>query len=346
MTLSPTFSIAEVPPPPGYVERRVDEAEMLELVERRQRANRRGDRAALDATYEGIHGRDNSLERADHERVSYYDWYLNRIERVLGVDVDIESVHVVPMYDDISRLPFKYNVTWPHPPEFELEIATADGRVSWFVGRTFRDGVLRVVLPNMVHAPWNEPILEDRGGEVEFNAPVFAKELAFRLGLEFKYWSFLLRGLVEIRAFALLVDPFYGAIHPSLLTDRESDALETYGKWAIGDWRLHSFTTTPHSNWPYGEELGDHIARYASEKPHEYKHPVFDHSVQPREDFEILIACAKAVQEAEFLSNLERFDLSDDFELGVFHINDETHACNFVLEANQDLSLLVHTPER
>ncbi|MEZ5295011.1 MAG: hypothetical protein R2697_01660 [Ilumatobacteraceae bacterium] len=40
----------------------------------------------------------------------------------------------------------------------------------------------------------------------------------------------MFRGLVENRAFAPLVDPFYVAIRPSLLTDRESDALETYGK--------------------------------------------------------------------------------------------------------------------
>lgn len=342
MRFSPAFSIASVTPPEGRTERRVDDSlkdDILELVQRRNTAIRSGDRDALDATYVGLDSRDYSLQREDHERTSYYDWYMNRIER--GMGAEITAIHVVPVYE-FGLLPFQHNANWTiDQPEFELQIKTAAHQASWFIHRGILDGdKLRVILPNFADAPWKTPVLETRGGSVEFNAQEFAKELGEHLGLEFCSWSVYLRGLVKVRAFALNVDPCEGMIESCLLTDKENFDESEYGKWCLGDWRLYNFTSSPASQWPYGEHLCELIQSYVSDKEHDCIHPKFDYWVQPREDFDILIACAMALREPEFVRFLQRFDLSDDFELGVFHVHDERSECNFVKEENQDLSVL------
>lgn len=343
MNFSPAFSVASLVPPNGRTERRVDSGlkdSILDLVELRSRAISKGDRNALDATYDGLDSRDYSLQREDHERTSYYDWYMNRIERGLGAEVT--AIHVVPVYD-LANLPYKHNANWTiNQPEFELQVQTEGNRASWFVRRDIlQGGELRVILPNFSQAPWKAPILETRGGSVEFNAQSFAKELAERVGLEFCSWSVYLNGLVKIRAFAFSVDPYAGAIHPCLLTDKEDFDESEYGKWCLGDWRFYNFTSAPHSQWPYGGELCSLIHDYVRDKPHDCKHPKFDYWVQPREDFEVLTACAMAVREPEFLRFLQRFDLTDDFEIGVFHGHDERCECNFALDENQDLTVLI-----
>jgi hypothetical protein len=83
------------------------------------------------------------------------------------------------------------------------------------------------------------------------------------------------------------------------------------------------------------------IKDYVSDKDHSHKHPKFDYWVQPKEDFEILVACANAFDEPDFQNYLQRFTLSDDFELGVFHGHDERCECNFALKENHDLSVLI-----
>ncbi|WP_417385401.1 hypothetical protein [Gimesia sp.] len=343
MNFSPLFSVASVTPPNGRPERRVNNElkdAILALVELRNRMIRTGDRNSLDATYDGLESRDYSIQREDHERTSYYDWYINHIERGLGAEV--MAIHVVPVYD-LASLPYKYNANWTiNQPEFELQIETKKKQTSWYVRRDIlQDGELRVILPNFCDAPWKAPILENRGGYVEFNAQAFAKELADHIGLEFCSWSVYLNGLVKIRAFALNVNPYEGMIQPCLLTDKETFDESEYGKWCLGDWRFYNFTSSPHSQWPYGDELCRLIHDYVSDKPHDCKHPKFEYWVQPREDFEVLLACAMAVQEPEFSRFLQRFDLADDFEIGVFHAHDERCECNFALDENQDLATLI-----
>lgn len=338
MTFSPNLSVTPVTPPDGRAERRVDDSlkeAILQFVELRHRAIRSGDRDSLDATYDGLSLRDHSLQREDHKRTSYYDWYLNRIERGLGADVT--AIQVVPVYD-FGLLPFRYNADWSgNQPEFELQIETTENSVSWFIRRDIlNDGELRVVLPHFCDAPWKAPVLETRGGgPVEFNAQAFAKKLAERIGLEFCSWSVYLQGLVKIRAFALNVDPSEGVIEACLLTDKENFDESDYGKWCLGDWRFYDFCELPPD-----DELRDLIRRYVGDSPHDHKHPKFDYWVQPKEDFDVLLACAMAIREPEFLKYLKRFDLSDDFEFGVFHTHDETSECNFALNENQDLSVL------
>jgi hypothetical protein len=258
------------------------------------------------------------------------------LERGFGSEVC--EIQIIPIGDP-TLLPFRHNVTWVDLPEFELRITTADAVVSWLVRRD--DDRLYVVLPNFCEAPWTEPILEKRGGHVEFSARKFAGELGKRLGLEFVNWAPRLNGLVKIRAFALNVDPSPGWIQPSLLTDKDPGSETPDGRWNLGDWRLHDFTSTPSSGWPYGEDLCQSVKEYVAGKEHRYKHPKFDYWVQAKEDFEILVGCAMALEVADFQSDLQRLDLSADFQLGVFHGHDERCECNFVLRENQDLSVLI-----
>jgi hypothetical protein len=338
MTFTPEFSVAALSPPEGRTERRVNDELMratLELVELRNSAIRTGDRDALDGTYLGLDSRDYSLQRDDHERTSYYDWYINRIER--GMGADIMKIHVIPIYD-LGSLPYKYNANWTiDQPEFELQIETIKNCTSWFIRReTLKGGELRVILPNFSDAPWKAPVLETRGDLVEFNAHTFAKTLAERIGHEFCTWSVYLNGLAKIRAFALSVDPYYGNIHLCLLTDKENFAESGDSKWSLSDWRFYNFT-----KWPYTDELCETISNYVSDKTPDHTHPKFNYWIQPKEDFDVLLACAKALHEPEFVRNLERFDLTADFKTGVFHGHDERCECNFADDENQDLSVLL-----
>jgi len=254
---------------------------------------------------------------------------------------NIVSLHIIPIYD-FSTLPFKYNANWSiHQPEFELQVETTEGQVSWFVCRDIlNDGKLYVILPCFVDAPWKAPVLETRGsaetGLVEFNKEAFAKKLASQLSLEFCTWSVFLHGLVKIRAFALNVDPNEGVIQPCLLTDNENFDEAEYGNWCLADWRLYDF-----AQWSHNDELCRLIGDYVQDQPQEWVHPKFDYWAQAKEDFDVLLACAMSLQEPEFLKFLDRFDLSDDFEFGVFHAHDENRECNFVRNENQDLSVLM-----
>jgi hypothetical protein len=142
---------------------------------------------------------------------------------------------------------------------------------------------------------------------------------------------------VKIRAFALHVDPYVGWLLPSLLTDKENCDEAKYGKWCLADWRLYQFTSSP-------QDLCQLIKDYVDDKPHDCIHPRFDYWAQPREDFEVIMACVKALEDADFQKHLRRFELSRDFELAVFHVHDETYACNFVLRENRDLSVLTKRP--
>jgi hypothetical protein len=72
-------------------------------------------------------------------------------------------------------------------PQLELRIRTAKGETSWWV--LVENDKLRVAIPNCCDALWKQPIVETRGGRVEFNARNLAKELGERLGLEFCIWA-------------------------------------------------------------------------------------------------------------------------------------------------------------
>jgi hypothetical protein len=341
MDFNPVLTVTDGTQPTGCFQTKVDEnlrRIILDFVQARVNAIRDGQRAKVDATYDpwGLGLRDHAIRREDHERTSYYDWYLNRLER--GFSSAVSEIQVIPI-GNANQLPFRFNVTWSDLPQFELRIRTFEASVSWLV--RLRDRQLCVVLPNFSGAPWKEPILETRGGGVEFNARKFAMELGGHLGLEFCSWSARLNGLAKIRAFALSVDPYNGVIHPSLLTDKENFDESQCGKWSLGDWRLYDFTSSPASHWPYGQHLCQLIRDYVSDKNQNHKHPKFDYWVQSREAFEIMIACAMSLREPEFLKYLQRFELNSDFELGVFHAHDEKCECNFVLEENQGVSMLI-----
>jgi len=342
MNFNPAFTIASVARPEGRTEVRCDESlkkAILALVEQRHRAIRQGDRETLDRTYVGLDSRDYSLQREDHERTSYYDWYMNRIER--GMGSEITAIRVIPIYDFLS-LPFKYNANWTlYYPEFELQIQSSGNQTSWYITRArLTGGEIRVILPNFADAPWKAPIIETRGqiqgGPVEFNGHTFAKKLATHIGLELCTWGHWLHELVRIRAFALNVDPSKGVLQPCLLTDKENFDEAEYGKWSLNSWRLFDFAL-----WEYTDEFIEVISKYSGDKPHDHQHPKFASWVQPKEDFEILLACVQALREPDFQMFMERFDLTTDFEIGVFHGHDEQRACNFVKPENQDLSVLI-----
>ncbi len=343
MKFAPRFIVNDVTPPKNRCPRRVDDslkAAILALVERRNEAIRCGDRTGLDATYCGMSWQWNDPRDDDHEQTSYYDWYMNRIER--GMGAEIKAVIVSPVYD-FGVLPFKHNTNWSgDPPEFELQLETAENRTSWFITRELSDGgELKVIVPCFVDAPWKEPILETRGGAVEFNAQKFAKELAELIGFELRVWSRYLKGLVKIRAFALDIDPFEGFISSHLLTDHEEFDEATQGKWCVSDWRLCNFTNAPPARWGH---LCDVAQAYVSDKSASCIHPRFDYWSQAREDFDVILACAMAVREEAIVHVLERFELSDDFEMGVFHRHDEMRNCNFANAENHDLSVLLQSP--
>lgn len=339
MKFDPEFSVTDVTPPNDRCPLRVDDAlkaSILALVERRNAAIRCGDRTGLDSTYCGMLWRWNDPQDEHHEQTSYYDWYLNRIER--GMGAHIKAIRVVPVYD-FGILPFKHNTNWTgDQPEFELQIEASENRTSWFIKRELSNsGELKVILPSFVDAPWKEPILETRGGTVEFNADKFAKKLAKLIGFELIAWSGYLKGLVKIRAFVLNIDPFGAIISAHLLTDHEDFDEARHGKWCVSDWRLCNFTNAPPARWGH---LCDLAQAYVSETTSTCIHPKFDYWSQAREDFDVVLACAMAVREEAFLNILARFEQTEDFELGVFHRHDELRNCNFAKPENQDLSVL------
>jgi|GEM_PF-5273141 len=315
---------------------------ILDFVQRRSTAIRYGSRSEIDTTYDryGMEIVPHSIALEDHERTSYYDWYMNRIER--GFESDVIQIEV-SYVDNLNILPFQYNANWSGvQPQFELRIRTVNAVVSWFV--RFVDNEFFVVLPSFMDAPWKEPIIETRGGTVEFNSAKFAKELGEHLALEFCSWRNYLAGLVKVRAFALGVLPGDGMFYPSLLTDREKFAVAQYGKWYFWDWRFHGFTSSPDSSWPYGRGLGELMKAYVSDTAENFQHPKFPSLVWSREVFAVMVACGKALKNPEFLKFFHQLPLSDDFELAVFHSEDWLMECNFYLEENQDLTgLLIDT---
>jgi hypothetical protein len=115
----------------------------------------------------------------------------------------------------------------------------------------------------------------------------------------------------NMRVFNMGCHPWHGSLEPSFLTTQELFDEATYGKWAIGDWRLYHFTETWNSGWPQASSLEEWMAQQ------------YDDSDDPRamaEEF--FVACAKAITSEQVMNELRQYTLAPDFEVSVFNPDD------------------------
>jgi hypothetical protein len=282
------------------------------FVERRVACIRSNDRADLDATYSpSCLSRRNEYNRHD------FQWYLDLIERGFGEDIqriDIQSA------DDSPTLPFAGMVTYPWPPEFKAFVQTVSGRRTLWLIRMFEDGP-KVVLPafggktgdQVATGEWQLPRLAESvmgaPTTLKFHPKHFTSAVAESVSVRLNNWSRRLK-FETLRAAALDCAPWFGQCWIALLTTKEDFPEDEYGKWAIGEWR-----------WDELEEIGTEncqlIRAYYEGKTDT------DPERTPMERADAVFQClAKALQSMEVASSLKRFDLSDDFELGVFNPDD------------------------
>ena len=111
-----------------------------------------------------------------------------------------------------------------------------------------------------------------------------------------------------MRVFDMGCHPWHGYLEPSFLTVQEPYDEESYGKWAIGDWRLYHFTQTFNSGWPQAISLAKWMAQRCDDA---------DDLQTAAEEF--FVACAKAVTSERVMSELRHYRLALDFEVTVFN---------------------------
>jgi hypothetical protein len=144
-----------------------------------------------------------------------------------------------------------------------------------------------------------------------FDPPAWAKRLADRISVEL-FNAHRKIGIDTLRAFAVDCYPWHGnVLSISLLTDREWPDFDPNYKWDIASWRLYAFTSAPHSQWPYGEEI-------LSEAKHYYDAADSSEDAARRRDV-ILRACIEAVNSSAIQKELQRFNRAADFEFYVGH---------------------------
>lgn len=148
---------------------------------------------------------------------------------------------------------------------------------------------------------------------IKFSAEEFSRDLASRLEFELDIVRPKLR-FDTLRALALDCYPWYGYLAPCILTDREEYSEDELGKWAMGEWRFFEFTSNPEHRWPYARDLMQTMVEFyesASESKNE---------AEQAAAADILYrACADALNLPNIMERLrEGFNLSTDFELGVF----------------------------
>jgi len=147
---------------------------------------------------------------------------------------------------------------------------------------------------------------------VGFDPRDWGRRLAQRLRLEI-FNAHRKVGIDSIRAFAIDCYPWHGnVLCISFLTDREwPDLDEQGGKWDIASWRLYAFPSAPHCQWPYGEDVLREAQRYydAADSPEE---------AAKRRDV-ILRSCIEALNDSLVQKELQRYELTPDFEIYVGH---------------------------
>jgi len=146
-----------------------------------------------------------------------------------------------------------------------------------------------------------------------FDREWFVEQLASRTAHELDFWWS--RWKVEtIRALAYDCHPWHGGIGLCLLTSREDFPEETYGKWALGDWRLQDFTSSIGAEgWPAAKDLGQLMLQYYDGET------TTDTDLTPAERADVIFrCCAKALRSEKVAESLTRYQLSSDFEFGVF----------------------------
>lgn len=150
-----------------------------------------------------------------------------------------------------------------------------------------------------------------------FDREWFTMQLAERTANELNFWWSRLK-VETIRALAYDCAPWHGGIGLCLLTGREEFPEETYGKWSLGDWRLQDFTSSVGAEgWPAVRDLAQIMLQYYEGVTKA------DTDLTPAERAEVIFCCcAKALQSKQVAESLERYQLSGDFELGVFDPDD------------------------
>lgn len=146
----------------------------------------------------------------------------------------------------------------------------------------------------------------------EFDPSEWSKQLADRIELELFMWHRKV-GVDRIRAFAIECYPWHpNVLCLSLLTDREwPDFDSDRYRWDIASWRLYAFTSTPDSQWPYGEKVLRDAKRY-------YDHADKTTEVARRRDV-IIQCCVDAIQATNVQDRLDKYTRTPDFELYVGH---------------------------
>jgi hypothetical protein len=290
------------------------------FVERRVGCIQSGDRAGLDATYSpSCLSRQNGYNRHD------FQWYLDLIERGFGKDIqriDIQSA------DASAALPFAGMVTYPWPPEFKAFVQTVSGRRTLWLIRMFEDGP-KVVLPafggktgdQVATGEWKLPRLAERiagaSTTLKFHTRHFTSAVAESVSARLGNWSRRLK-FETLRAAALDCAPWFGQCWIALLTTKEDFPEDEVGKGAVGEWR-----------WAEVEEVGAENCQLIQA----YYQGKTDTDVErtPGERAEVIFEClAKAFQSEQVASSFNRFDLAQDFEVGVFNPDDskQRNYCN------------------
>jgi hypothetical protein len=109
-----------------------------------------------------------------------------------------------------------------------------------------------------------------------------------------------------MKAFNMGCHPWHGYLEPSFLTLDEDFEYNADEKWKyIGNWRLYNFADND-SEWPKATEIAEWMQEQCDKS--ENLQIIAEH---------FFIACAKAVTSKEVIEALNRYNLSEDFEVGV-----------------------------
>jgi hypothetical protein len=290
---------------------------IVDFVHRRIQYIRSGDRAHIEQTYSRfcLEGR-NEYNRHD------YDWYMHLIETGFGADVrriDIAST--------AGRLPFEGIVSYPWPPQYRVLVTTVEDRQTLWLVAVEEDGP-KIVLPRFNGKvadsiaigqvlPWRESALAEVESDLTtvptFHPDYFARCLGERIAHELDFWSGRWK-FESIRALALDCAPWHGSIGLCLLTTREDFPEDEYGKWALGDWRLQDFTgSIGAEGWPAVQDLEQIMQQYYEGQA------MTDADREPVERAQVIFrCCATALLSDKVAAALKHYDLSADFEIGVF----------------------------
>lgn len=135
----------------------------------------------------------------------------------------------------------------------------------------------------------------------------FTNELTTALAYELKFWHHRLYS-EQIRAFNLGCYPWHGYLELSFLTDNEYFGNRADAKYIIGDWRWYDFTSGWNYKWARAEELAEWMTKYYNDS---------EDGIKAAD--ELFRACAKAVTSPQVKAELQKYNLTEDFEISVFN---------------------------